>query len=352
MASVTQRIANVQQPRGGYLPMRLFRKEKLDDRLVLNEKENISAALVGMAVDYLTRFMTGDEAEKAFHISLLGAEIIGESNQAKRLLAKVTGLDDRSITAACKLVGFDVCCRASSAAYKPVQEINPDAATIENIRIMVDRSLYFWDVYGPVIYSDITFEEGYTQTVGEGDGDFVTEDTLWDFKVSKTAPTSKHSLQILMYYIMGLHSTHEYLKHISNLGFFNPRLNMVYICPVSSISSEVIAEIEDQVICYRMARPREDVTDIPRRYEPPMDKEFTVTEICEHTGLKRSVVLSDIHSGVLNAYKKGNKYHISREDCIDYLERKERQRKIMVIVTWIQIIAVVILGLFMLNKFM
>ena len=32
----------------------------------------------------------------------------------------------------------------------------------------------------------------YTETVSAGDGDFLTSDTLWDFKVSKSKPTNKH----------------------------------------------------------------------------------------------------------------------------------------------------------------
>lgn len=37
----------------------------------LHTVENINPGLIGIAVDYLTRLMTGDIAEKAFHISLL-----------------------------------------------------------------------------------------------------------------------------------------------------------------------------------------------------------------------------------------------------------------------------------------
>ena len=49
----------------------------------------------------------------------------------------------------CKLVGYDVCFRAGVIGYKPVEEIKPDSDTIENIVIMVKRSLAFWKEYGP-----------------------------------------------------------------------------------------------------------------------------------------------------------------------------------------------------------
>ena len=48
---------------------------------------------------------------------------------------------------------------------------------------MVERSLKFVEEYGPIILEGFTFEGGYTDIVQAGDGDFITEDTLWDFKV-------------------------------------------------------------------------------------------------------------------------------------------------------------------------
>ena len=96
-----------------------------------------------------------------------------------------------------------------------------------------------------------TFEpNGYTETVSSGDGDYLTADTLWDFKVSKSKPTSKHTLQLLMYWIMGQHSGQEVYKSIQNLGIFNPRLNEIYLINVSTVSKDIITEIEKDIICY------------------------------------------------------------------------------------------------------
>ena len=62
---------------------------------------------------------------------------------AEALLDLVTGLDDLSIESACRLASFDVVFRAGVKYYKPFEEIIVDAETIENIRIMVERSLCF-----------------------------------------------------------------------------------------------------------------------------------------------------------------------------------------------------------------
>lgn len=68
MSSVTKRISMVKQPYGGYLNKNQFDVSVIDDGKILNEKENISPSLIGLAVDYLTRFMMGASAKDAFKI--------------------------------------------------------------------------------------------------------------------------------------------------------------------------------------------------------------------------------------------------------------------------------------------
>lgn len=265
MSSVVARIKEVKQPRGGYIKPSQFEIICMDDGYSLGE-ENIHASLIGMVVDYLTRFMSGDDVDDAFIIPILGynhrLNVVGQQmffTDRKKgvdidsLLNQITGIDDASIIAACKACSYDVWYRNPMAATlaKNADEINPDSATVENIRILVKRTFVFWEKYGPVTVSGFTFEEsGYTKTVNSGDGDFLTADTLWDFKILKSKPTSKHTLQVLMYYIMGRHSGKDEFKGIRNIGMFNPRLNMVYLLDVSKIPEEVIKKVENDVICY------------------------------------------------------------------------------------------------------
>ncbi len=263
MYSVTQRIRKIHQPYGGYLPIRAFHATALNDGQILFPSENIHGSLVGLSVDYLTRFMNGTPVNEAFRISLKGANtldffqsmqhkknICEAACKAQELLSKITGLDDDSIFHACQLVGYDVCFRAGTAHYRPVDGIEPDSATIHNIRVMVQRSLSFLEHYGPVVKDGFTLKGGYTNTVSSGDGDFITSDTMWDFKVLKRKPSSRDTLQLLMYYLMGLHSIHPELHKIQNIGFFNPRFNTVYLLKVSEIPEEIISEVEEEVIGY------------------------------------------------------------------------------------------------------
>ncbi|QNQ82909.1 hypothetical protein FP435_00460 (plasmid) [Lactobacillus sp. PV037] len=258
MYSVTKRISKVKQPRGGYVNKKALTATQFEDNISLNEKENIHASLVGLVVDYMTRFMMGTPKKEAFSISINGAMALDswtegkvELQNALALLKNIKGLDKDSIIAACKIVGYDVCYRAGIMGYKPVEEINPDKSTIENIITMINRSLVFWKKYGPITKDGFTFEGGYTDIISTGDGDYLTKDTLWDFKVSKTEPTTKHTLQILVYYLMGNHSIHtELFKDIKKLGLYNPRLNKMYTVEINSIPEEVMNEVSHKIIGY------------------------------------------------------------------------------------------------------
>ena len=260
MSSVTQRIKQIKQPRGGYIKPSQFTTYEYDDGFTLNELENVHSSIVGMAVDYLTRFIMSAEKEEAFKISCLGAKIAethfmqhGTIEYSEKLLSKIKGLDEKSIINACKMVSYDVWYRNPFSAImaKGANEINADSATIQNIKIMVDRSIAFWNEYGHIIKDGFDFKpNGYTSTVSAGDGDYLTEDTLWDFKVSKSKPTNKHTLQLLMYWIMGQHSGQEIYKSITKLGIFNPRLNTAYLLKINYISPEIIETVEKNVICY------------------------------------------------------------------------------------------------------
>lgn len=134
--------------------------------------------------------------------------------------------------------------------YQPVDDISPDSETIANIRTMVERSLHFLDGYGPKVLDSFTFEGGYTETVSTGDGDFITADTLWDFKTLKAAIKPKHTLQLLMYWRMGLHSIYPEFQVIKFLGIYNPRTNVASRVAVSSIPEDVISVVERDVIGY------------------------------------------------------------------------------------------------------
>ncbi len=115
---------------------------------------------------------------------------------------------------------------------------------------MVARSSSLFADYGGVTMHGFTFDGAFTDIVTAGDGDFLTADTLWDFKVSVRPPTSAHTLQLLMYYLMGVRSGQPQFDGICHLGIFNPRLNTVHRIAVADVPPSVQAEVSRDVIGY------------------------------------------------------------------------------------------------------
>lgn len=256
MYNVTTRARTYKQPRLGYINPNTFQEYEIYKYADLYETENIHASLVGLAVDYLTRYLITNNKEKSFKISLMGAKKIGEEKKAFKLLKNINGIDNESIKSACKLVGYDCIFRSGTSAYKPVESINPDEKTIFNILVMIKRSEEFIHEYGPILIDGFGFLGGYTRTVISGDADFLTEDTIWDFKVSKNKIKAAHTLQLYMYYLMGcrtiyLNKEFNFKNNIKKLGFFNPRLSKVYIKNISEIDEEIKKEVENDVIGYK-----------------------------------------------------------------------------------------------------
>lgn len=254
MFSVTQRVKMITQPRNGFLPISSFSISSYDDGIVIDDSSPMYAAFAGiqgMVVDYMTRFMSSSPVEKAFEISLKGAEIVGEKENAIDLLKSIRGLDKKSVLAACKLVKYDVAYRRGMAFYSDTA-IEPSETIIRNIQIMVERGMLFLRRHRPIVYCGFSFEGGYTKIVSSGDGDYLTLDGLWDFKVSRKNPGSIETLQILLYYIMGYHSIHPEFKEIRTLGLYNPLKNQAYEIDIKDIPDLTLMTVSRDVLGLRV----------------------------------------------------------------------------------------------------
>lgn len=249
--TVTQRAKTIKQPWGGYIKRVDFEEKSLGaGEEELNEYENVHASLIGLAVDYLTRYMLTGNLEDSFKISLLGAKNINKIRTANKLMKGISGIDDQSIINAIKLSGFDVLYRVGPFGYVPVNQIKPDSDTIKNVRIMIKRTISFFDKYGPLVMDGFSFEGGYTKIIANGDADYLTADTLWDLKVSKKYINKNHTMQLLIYWRMGLRSDYESFKNVKNLGIYNPRQNKVFIYDLAKLPNETIQIVDEEIIGY------------------------------------------------------------------------------------------------------
>lgn len=253
MVNVTAVSGKYKQPYGGFLKPKDFKKEVFDDGKILNEEENIAPGLVGLVVEYLAKLEYDYQVPDIFRISLAGALHAGQKESAQDLLNHIKkGLDSVSIASACELVSFDTVVRAGISTYRPVNHQDISEETIENIRILIQRAIKFFNDNGPIINIGTTFEGGYSEKVDRGDCDLLTEDGLWDMKVSKQPINAKQTLQLLMYYVMGLRSNHkDQFNNLNRLGIFNPRMNTARYVYVKDITQDLIKTIEKEVIEYK-----------------------------------------------------------------------------------------------------
>ena len=263
MFSVTQRIKNIKgtpdaQPRGGFLPPKQFKIEEYNDGCKLNtDHEQIHASLVGLVIDYLTRFTITKNAQEAFLVSLMGAKLIGEQKYASKLVAgiekewkKKQTITDKIVANALQLCAYDVVYRSGPLGYRPAESIVADPFTMTDIYIMLSRTLHYINSQKPLVAFGFSFSGKDAKYIRIGDGDALTQDTIIDFKVSVKPPTSDHTLQLLIYYLMGLHEYPEVFEQIRKIAIFNPRLNTSYTYDLSQIEQWVINEVNTSVIGY------------------------------------------------------------------------------------------------------
>ena len=249
--AVTTRIRMVGQPPGGLLPLSLFDHVPLADRKSLYPRsmETVPPDLAGLYVDYMTRVAMDTPVRVAFHVPLLGARLVGQGEYAESLLSRVTDFSPASARAACLLLDFDAASRRGPQYWRPRRMV-PDDATYFNLTRMVARSRAFFDEYGPVVWDGFDFEGGYTDRITSGSGDFLTADTLWDFKVSSYRPNPMYTLQLLVYWRMGLHSVHDEYRMVRRLGFFNPRRDEVWLLDVDRIDGRLVDWTDHELIGY------------------------------------------------------------------------------------------------------
>lgn len=256
-ASVTGILETIKQPRGGYLPLSNFDMKRFSDDLHVEGEYNIAPSLVGLAVDYGTRIALGDDPERVFDVALVGANMVNASGTAQSLLAEVDSaalrsgqLDEGSIVALCRLSGFDSAFRAGASAYRPVSEIHPDKKTIADISNLILRAKAFFQWTDEPVITGFTFEGAYTDDAGASDGDYICGDTLWDIKVSKHQPTTKNTMQVLLYYLMGLRSNKEEFKAVTRIGLFNPLLQKSWSMSVFDIDETLLSMVEGDILGY------------------------------------------------------------------------------------------------------
>lgn len=234
--------------------------------------ESVECYITGMVVEYLTHCILGATIDEAFFPSIYGAsnaEEIWKKNNvfgcsdgienaisvAANLLSgmKETFMNKPSIESACKLVTFDTWYRNPKNANQEIQyyDIVVDKNTVESIKIMLRRCKQFFKGQENEVCHRYKFKPGAcTDKVAAAEIDFLTKDTLWDFKVSKYGPVKSALVQLLIYFIMGIHSDKETFDSVTKIGVYNPRQDMAWVANIDDIPTRAFEQVE-KIIGYK-----------------------------------------------------------------------------------------------------
>ncbi|MFI3211348.1 MAG: DEAD/DEAH box helicase [Peptostreptococcaceae bacterium] len=240
-SSVTQFCDSHIQPSKGYLPVNSMRIIKNEDSIELYTSAN--AGIIGLVVDYLSRYeIVKERKEDVFYISRRGASLVNQLEKIDIMLKLIEpGLSSMTIQLVAKIVTFDAVYRAGKTdAYNLEFSLSDDDIT--NIRKMVLRVKQFHFKYN-ILETGMTFDGSYTSIISKGDADILTTNGLWDLKVISNNITSKHTFQLLLYYVLSL----KKYKNIKFIGIFNPKKNIEYVIDVNEISSGIIEAIKTEI---------------------------------------------------------------------------------------------------------
>lgn len=257
MSGVYDTVKRIKQPNKGYLSLAEFDRIQYYDSISLYKKTNLHYFIVGWAVEQLTDLIMGYNKDDIYGYHLFRSQKVsynrypiwcypkGVSNSIElesyihKLVNSVSdNLSSFNIKIACELAGFTMFRLGNEP--KSVEDYHPDKQTIHNIRAMVNRSVAYLKKYNNLSCSVLL--KPYQSNLS-GACDYMSNESLIDLKVLKKQPTSKHTLQLLTYFIMSR------LRgfHIKKVALFNARSNTAYEKYTDDISPEILNEVSNML---------------------------------------------------------------------------------------------------------
>ncbi|UNL59812.1 hypothetical protein [Lactobacillus johnsonii] len=228
-----------------------------DDKSDLQEgEESLKPTLMGTLIDYLTRIVIYKDL-KAFDFI--------KNTKNKKLIQQLkkdfkdidyTQLTQENIKLVTRLCLFEHSFRGNEYIDPLKENIEINTLTCDHIKNMLNRANNFFNKFGqPVLTqykcSITTSLKEKTYVEVYGDGDYLLQDALVDFKVSKNGPTQDYVRQLLIYYIglVGKDLKKKKVKReeIKYLIIFNPRLDMFYKLDLESISEASLEEVNKNI---------------------------------------------------------------------------------------------------------
>ena len=278
---ISHRTATARQPRDGYVPLSWFRSRTFGPEVPF-DGNRLKPSEVGTLVDYLTRYsdmrekgLSKQEADVAFESCMRGATNLERNLRynkrefkdspiacCKSELAKVTyPLNNLSVKAAARVTFFDAFVN-TDVRHHTRKFSNFDLSDGETARIrrMVRNGIRMMGADGGIKTFDFVIpKDPHSTRITGGRGDYLTEKTLYDMKVSWSEPKVEWTLQILIYYLMGLSVGLDGFDKLKYIGIVNPRLNKTWRCSTATLrrNKNALRKVCESVIGYDAKYTRE-----------------------------------------------------------------------------------------------
>ena len=280
MNSVTDIIKIIDQPYGGLLPISKFVESRVDDSygtLICS----MQPLYVGKTIDSALHLLVGKEPEKVLADALKGyntrvealankyrnpaesesqlelyiqQEDIKKHVDVAHMLSVIREAVEKTdvvtvLNETYGIIQYEEWNTRLSTKYN-FASINDTIKTVpkgdmKKLYIMLYRTLKWLQRYDYRVQDFKFYPDGYTDTVQYGVGDFICNNIMFDVKCTKNKPTSQNTVQILVYYCMGLRSNNKLYKHIKQIGLYSPITNTEWIMDVKDIPVESIQYIND-----------------------------------------------------------------------------------------------------------
>lgn len=247
--TITAFAKSIKQPKGGFLPVNLFKETRYDEYMNdLYPDENVSKSLIGTTVDNLTRVLLGVKPKEVYEPAIFGMMAVKDNNSY--LISRAIDLDDEAIVAAYQLSFYEQIYRSGRKPPRGFKLELPDKHTIENIRVMINRSTNYFKQQKSIINSGEMLSMRCRSGSIYGDYDYLTEDSLIDMKVLSKKITSAHTLQIVLYWLAGTTSKKKGFDNVKYLKFYNPRLNVEYSLDLDKLTLDILNPISYEVLMF------------------------------------------------------------------------------------------------------
>lgn len=211
--------------------------------------ERIDPPTVATAVHYLTRWvLSAVPARQVFELAYNAAVLVGQEEEAKSCIRDLDAapqrLKARTVEAAVKLSVYEAVCRQGVSYFNRLAYPAPYEYELKHIADLVNRAKKFFLSQG-IIKTQITFDGVNTRHHLKGAVSYLSDDTLWEMKVSKNLhPTSADKIALIVYLIMLRREGRDITNSITKIGLYQANINQSCVFDINTLDPDVYDDIE------------------------------------------------------------------------------------------------------------